>query len=431
MQAKKTDGRRVNRGPSGARLKARAAALRSLFPHEVLTQALERRGLNAFQAARQAGVSLHAVLTAMRGEGVPQARTLKKLLDGLGIDRTPFAAVLAAQEPVIVVCPHCGRARTLNRSHLKSVGRMAKGRHELRKREDGIYERPCRPCSAREKGRATLERHNERMLKKRLGNAAASVFIEEAKAGDETSRKKLRMAIASFTGGAAQRAKTIAQFRNYVRKPKPEKHRHAIGLSNVVTRAMEGRITKPFFLCPLCELVTHAQQWHRPCWYAWMSWYQRTVGHFPKVGARPPALRPRTRGPKPETNLARNYGWLIAIRGAGKSLRAVVKDHGREISAKSSVTEAVQAFLHLLPGSWDLVFSESPLVRRANIHRHKLVPLPLEMERVVGIGGRDPLIRRLLEFGMAEGDVARLTGMGLPRVKGIRLALTSPLAASA
>jgi len=197
-----------------------------------------------------------------------------------------------------------------------------------------------------------------------------------------------------------------------------------------VTRAVEGRITKPFSLCPLCELVTHATQWHRPCWCAWMGWYQRARGRLPAKDARPAALRPRTRGSKPETDLARNYGWLLARRGAGKSLREVVRRRGSEISARSAVTKAVQAFLHLLPGSWDLVFSDRQ-EQRGNTHRQKLVPLPLEMERLVGVGGRDPLIRRLLEFGMAEADVARLTGMGLPRVKGIRAGLRPPLASSA
>ncbi len=90
-----------------------------------------------------------------------------------------------------------------------------------------------------------------------------------------------------------------------------------------------------------------------------------------------------------------------------------------ELSDKGTVTHGIQAFIRLLPGHWDLVFRGSLHWQRANLARQHLVPLPLEMLRIVGAGGRDPLIRRLLNFGMKEEDVARLTGMGLPRVKGI------------
>jgi transcriptional regulator with XRE-family HTH domain len=53
------------------------------------------------------------------------------------------------------------------------------------------------------------------------------------------------------------------------------------------------------------------------------------------------------------------------------------------------------------------------------------------MERVAGVGGRDPLIRRLLEFGMVESSTARLTGVNPPRVEGIATGSRPALTASA
>jgi len=107
-----------------------------------------------------------------------------------------------------------------------------------------------------------------------------------------------------------------------------------------------------------------------------------------------------------------------------------MRRRGSQVAAKSAITEGIKAFLRVLPGSWDLVFSDRQ-GQRGNTHRQKLVPLHLELERLVGTGGRDPLIRHLLEFGMKETDVAQVSGMGLPRVKGIRASLRPPLASSA
>ncbi len=96
-----------------------------------------------------------------------------------------------------------------------------------------------------------------------------------------------------------------------------------------------------------------------------------------------------------------------------------------------AVTNGVAAFLRRLPGSWDLVFTRTSATRRVNVHRQERIPLPKEILEVVEVGGRDPLIRRLLDYGMKEEDVARLTGMGLSRVKGIATGVKSERAASA
>jgi hypothetical protein len=77
----------------------------------------------------------------------------------------------------------------------------------------------------------------------------------------------------------------------------------------------------------------------------------------------------------------------------------------------------------VLPASWDLVFSSSKLERRANAQREKIVALPLEIESWIAAGERDGLIRRLVGFGMAEGNVAKLTGATVYRVRGIGAAL--------
>jgi hypothetical protein len=82
----------------------------------------------------------------------------------------------------------------------------------------------------------------------------------------------------------------------------------------------------------------------------------------------------------------------------------------------------VRAFLRRLPASWDFVFSASKLERRANTQRQKIVSLPLELESLMDAGERDGLIRRLVDFEMAEGDVARLTGATVYRVRGIAAA---------
>jgi hypothetical protein len=269
------------------------------------------------------------------------------------------------------------------------------------------------------------------MLIKRLGYSKACLLMDEAEAGDEASEKKLRMASDFFLGGPSERAK---QLRDYKHKPTSEKHRQSVTRGHTIRHALEGRLK--FLLCPLCGLIVHSrhshipsQRWHEPCRWAFRAHYQETLHRLPKADEWSKARRPKY-GPNPETNLGRNYQWLIARRGKGMSRPELAKQPGSGVLTKPAVTEGIQAFLRLLPGSWDLVFFESH-ERRANVIRQELVRLPLEVEQIVGAGGRDPLIRHLLEFGMREADVARLTGMGFPRVKGIRLALKSPLVSSA
>jgi hypothetical protein len=87
------------------------------------------------------------------------------------------------------------------------------------------------------------------------------------------------------------------------------------------------------------------------------------------------------------------------------------------IDAKTTVTEGTKAFIRRLPASWDLVFSESPRGRQANVARQVLVPLPREIRPLVERGERDALLRRLHSFGMAEEQIAKVTGATLEQVR--------------
>lgn len=416
--------------PRNAYYVAARAALRSLFPREALAQELERRGLSRGQAARQGGVNLTAMQRWFSGKHVPLARTLRRFLDNLGIeDRQPYESFLAAQGPVTLVCPRCGKPRLLERGQLKGVATDARGRRELKQLADGSYELPCGACSRQIRG-AALKRDNNRRLRARFGTKA-DYLLDAADAGDQDAREKLRRLRSQWMiETPEQRARRLERVRTARRGPRTEAFRLACALAGVVTRAANGFLKRPFYLCPLCGLVTHTQRWHRPCWDTWRVWYQRNVGGIPERGVLPPPLRKR--GPKPEKHLARNYRWLMARRDpkGRENCRQLLSAAAKKLKSKATVVEGIKAFIRLLPGSWDLVFSESPSTRRTNIGRQELAPLTLELERRVGPGGRDNLIRRLLEFGMAEEKVARLTGMGLPKVKGINAGLRSELASS-
>ncbi len=409
------------------RLKA-CSARRSLFPREALAKELELRQLSAYRAAQQSGLHRTSVSLWLRGETVPREETFIRFLEGNSIDRAPFQAFLTARDPLTVtlVCPDCGCMRALPRYSLKEAGTAAKGRKALRRLADGLYERRCWTCSGKRHGFPLVQQIQERKLEQHLGKAAASTLIEEAKAGDQQSEEQMRRLIASTA--FKRPGWTPEEFTAYVRRPKPESHRRAIGLGNLVARAVKRGFKRPFSLCPLCGLIRYGQQWHRVCWYTWFRWFRREMGRKPRKGEYPPHLRQR--GPNPETNLARDYQWLIERRVAKQSRRTLVRREGSVVSVKSAVTKGIRAYLFLSPGSWDLQFCESE-ERSANAHRQKFIPLPAELERIGALEKRDPLIRRLLKFGMKEEDVSRLTGVNLARVKGIAARMNSGRAATA
>jgi hypothetical protein len=238
------------------------------------------------------------------------------------------------------------------------------------------------------------------------------------------AKERLQQAKGAWLGRGESREQAKQKLLRYARQPKTEAHRAAISRANVVATATggKGKLTRPFHLCLLCGLVIHRRGWHRICWDTWRAWYRQHIGscRVPPKGARPSPLQEH--GPKPETNLARNYRWLLKRRSGGACgyARTLLASTGEALTSKSTVNEGVKAFLARLPGSWDLVFTAP---RRGNAARHALVPLPFQMIRVVGDHGRDLLIRRLIEFGMAGEEITRLTGMSLSRVKGVATGL--------
>lgn len=391
------------------------AAFQALFPSQLLAEDLKRIGVSPSRAAILSGLTPTTVLDLVHGGRAAFPRTLVRILDALNLDRGPYSGYLEAASarlaPVTLVCPECGRKRLLKRGTLAQAAARVPGRQTLPRLADGSYQRRCKTCSRKVTGRALAKRATNRVLNAPFKGTSLSVldtFI--LKSPDEKTAKKLALRAHLHGLGDTSSIERQKKFRELVRQPRTERHRQGIAFSKVAG----ARLRRPFHLCPLCELAIYAQEWHRICWYTWLRWYRRHVGPIPGKDIRP--LPTRARGPKPESNLRRNYSWLIARRVGSHRIRELL-DNG--LSAKGTVTMGVRAFLRRLPASWNLVFSSSKLERRANAQRQKIVSLPLEVESWIAAGERDGLIRRLVGFGMAEGDVASLTGASVYRVRGI------------
>ena len=418
-----------NRPGRPAYLKQFRERLRAIFPREALAEELTRRNLTAVQAARQAGVPHSPLYQWLDGSTAPRADVLVRFLDSLGIDREPYQAFLETQAPVRLVCPHCGAVRTIGRGKLGDLTRRAHGREALPQRADGAVEYACHRCAAQVSGHALMKREARRQLKARLGERGPKLE-DAAKQGDLGAKTKLGREKADWMSHGETREQAKTKLLAYARHPKTETHRRAMGVSAVVDRARRPstpmRRAILLRLCPLCGLIVHRREWHWLCWLAWGRWYRAhvTACRVPPATARPDPLRSHG-GPNPATHLARNYHWLLARR-SGSHRRTLLTSGGNGSAYKSTVTRGIASFLALLPGSWDLVFTSHP---RGNAARQALVPLPLEMHQVVGAADRDPLIRRLLEYGMPEQDIARLTGMEASRVRGLALNRTAEPAA--
>ncbi len=378
--------------------------LRGLFPADRLKSDLQRLGLSPSAAAKRGDVAPDAVLAWLRNERAPYSRTLRRFLEANGIDRDPYRAFLV--DPVVtVVCP-CGRSRRLKRAALRVAGERAKDRSKLKHLGGDVYERPCRACSARKVGRHVVARLNRRRLKETVGRA----ILELAEQGNENELALVNERMLSLAATKEQLERNWNKFRAMVRRPKSLSHREAIGRGRILRTDLRRR----FALCPLCELAIYGLRWHRDCWYAWLRWCMRNLRRRPSPSMLPPPSR--TFGPKPEVNLARNYRWLMARR-SGEAPRGVLASMpGSAVADRTAVTKGVQAMLRVLPGCWDLVFANP---RKGNAARQHLVPLPVELHALIERGERDDVIRRLIDFGMAEDAVARVTGATVYRVRGI------------
>jgi len=386
-------------------------ALLPLFPAAGLRADLQAHGLSPTGAALKAGLQPGVVLRWTQGKAVPRPKSLKKLLEAIGVDPEPYERFLQPST-VSVVCPTCSKVRTLRKGELGVAGRRAQGRTELSRLADGRYRRPCRACSAAQHGRKALRQLNVTLLRKELGRQEADDVSEWAKGGDAEGTAALNKARVAILGGQQQLDKNRAKFRQMVRAPKGAEHRHAISLAHI----SRGSLKKPFSLCLLCGLLVHGHPWHQPCALRWLYRSRRKAPLGQGAQTQPPSVR--RRGRPSDENLERNYHWLMVRRAGGGSRARLLAEADLKSFSKQAVNKGIESFLRLLPGSWDLVFSKNAGRRRANVGRQELVQLPHELEFLVGAGQRDGLIQKLHDFNMPEREIARLTGASPYRVRG-------------
>jgi len=373
---------------------------------EQLHRDLEARGLNPFSASKVAGLGWTVVSDWLHRRYEPSARALKQFLESHGLPKAPYEEFLRLPY-VTQVCPVCGRRRPIRRSMLRFAEARIEGR-KFQCRPDGSYERLCRDCTnVSSHHLARLRRASTTALKKQFP-AYAEILTSADEDKDPAARADRRELQITMAGGPERLRLKHEKFRRWVRQPRTIAVRHAISVGAIGRRYAD--MTKPFHLCPLCELVIVGFRWHRVCLQAWWGYVRRTLKRVPRPGERPPPSCRRQHSP--ERYLRRDYGWLIARR----KKRQTRKDLLPESSSPTTVTKGVQAFVRRLPGSWDLVFTKR---RAPNNGRQTLVPLPDELASLIEAGQRDPLIYRLAGFGMRAETIARITGASIYRVRGV------------
>jgi hypothetical protein len=424
----------------------RADALAS-FPAERLRADLCARFGSVSAAAKHAGI-LHPVVHGwLRRHHWPEVASLRRLLEACGLEFDPYRRFLEPPQLMKLVCPEptCGYRRTRPRSDLRSIMTGAKGRATLVRRPDGAYEVPCQRHSS---GRRTaLRQRQERQLYETLGPKKARLatrILDELKKRkpDPTALKMWSQALLAPALGHALRDQIVAELRRptpnlaavdsaistalaarnrqrRLNRPRSARARHNIAIARLIARFSR----RPLSLCPLCELATSRFRWHGDCYATWQRW----SGHPPSPQNWPP--RTRTRGPSPERDLRRNLYWLLAQRAHKRTRRALAADAG---VGETTVREGALASLWLLPGRWGALYT-SGCDRRSNRTRQRCLPLPEdpEFQAIIERGERDPLIRRLHGFDMPEGDIARITGASLERIRGVLTRATSTATASA
>jgi hypothetical protein len=414
----------AKQGRESSRLKRKYwRGLRALFPRHQLAADLATLGLSPTAAAVRASMQPCVVLPWVQGVAVPRAGTFRRLISALDIDPSPYQGFLeSANSFVILVCPNCGRIRTMKKGLLKFAGRRVKNRRELRRRPDDRYERLCRPCSARAVGRHALRAVNQKALERHLPQEDTWVLEDDPATNNrEIKRDRSRIvaaARAASMGGLATLTRNRQRFRQRAKAPKSPEHREAIARGYMIHAVLR----RPFFLCPLCGLLVYGHHWHKPCAMRKLYWRRKN----PKDGHGPEDLVGRV-----ERYAARNYRWLIRRR-AGGSRRELLDESRHELgpyrdrqrfkrrrSPKSTVTKAIEAFVRLLPGSWDLLFSVGGHTkhRRGNHILQELAPLPLELQSIIESGARDRLIQVLHSFGMPTAELIRVTGAGSERIR--------------
>lgn len=389
---------------------SRFAVLLRAFPAEQLRADFARCNLSITAAAAAADVHPDAPSGWLTGRRAPLWKQLTHFLEANGIDQGPYAKYLVLVSPnVTVVCPLCQKRRTLEQGRLKHAGTRAAGRRELRQLPDGSYERPCARCSHGTNGVKSLKKWMAREIDARLdserrpGRPNAVVTRDLAAAGDTRAQARIRAAELALPLLPPRTDAVEQSFREGARRPHSPEHRHAVSVGRVRVR----RLSKGFHLCPLCWLVSYETPWHRVCQLTWRSSAKWSRWH-PRQYPEPP----QRSGPVPDLN--KGYEWLIDRRMNGEPRRALLP-RGKQ---KHGVSMAVTRFIDRLPGTWNLVFSDTRQ-KFSNEGRQTYIPLPMELQRAINNGKRDDLIQRLHHVGMAEAEIAQLTGARPSRVQGV------------
>ncbi len=411
----------------------RADALTN-FPAERLRADLCGRFGSIAAAARHAGIPRSCLYEWLARHWLPQSARLRRVLDACRLDLGPYQRFLEPKR-VTLVCPACGFRRARRRGELRQIARrLAKQGLTLVRQPDGDYEAPCKQHAPGQ--RAWGRVHRERVLYDVLGakkvQLANWIVDEVKKPAPDPEAVKLwkRVMAASFVGGSAHNL-IVSE----LRKPKPNmdivdsairtafaarqhrskgakvRARHNVSIARIIARFSR----QPFHLCPLCELATHGSRWHRPCYRAWCRWSGQSP---PNSENWPP--RTQARGPSPGHHFGRHLRWLLAQRAHQRSRRILATEAGTD---ETNVRKGALAALRLLPGSWDALHTTrtSSAARKANRTRQRHLPLPedSEFQEIIERGERDALIRRLHGFDMLAGDIARITGASIERIRGV------------
>jgi hypothetical protein len=274
---------------------SRFAVQLQAFPADQLRADLALRTLTIAAAARAAGLNYDGPANWRAGRRAPQARKLARFLAANDIDQGPYEEFLASPY-VTVVCPVCGKHRTMELARLKvDIARaIREGRRAFRQLPNGSYERLCARCSRGTHGAENWKRLNARRVDAyldgdRRSGPNAAVTREWAAAGDPRAQDRIHTVEQALR---PRRTDEIERrFREGARRPSSPAHRQALSIA-----AIRRLPKKPFYLCPLCWLVTYETQWHHACQLAW-----RSAAHWGRGGIFPSTLSHSSTAARPQT----------------------------------------------------------------------------------------------------------------------------------
>jgi len=445
----------------------RLHALRALFPREHFAQDIHRVG-GPSVAAENAGVARSQIFGALRPDGSAlRASTLEKVLDGNGIDRSRYAAYLAAAKPTIVaVCldrhPGCRGERIKNRGRLTQAQsrRREQGLPLLEILPDGRWLWPC-GCAARASGGRHLKDFNESQLARVLSLEDAWVLDQDEDDDDpghtdkrrreildrarlitlhtpaeklqqldelQEQPRELARALRELTADAKRkRAEKYARVSQAGRRLKDEGWKAAIARAHALRQNLE----KPVYLCPLDGLLVYGHPWHPRCAKQWQGW--RLGGSRRHGGAEAPRHPPPVtiRGRPVGPYLTRDVRFLLDRLREHRSHRELAESAAatgrlapygprpkrrKRRPSKSTPAEAIRRLLGRMPASWDHFFSvwgystrrpAGKWRKRGAAARHRAA----YFEERCAL--RDKL-QPLVECGARDRLIARLDFFGMP-----------------